>query len=81
MAALAIAVPGLAQQGPATKFDIAKLTRKGSGEGTAQDGYVWACGSFFRCYTGVPLNCTPQTRPYQNVAAHICLCIHAGCPQ
>jgi hypothetical protein len=84
-AALAIAGAALAQEGPATKFNVAKLA-KGTrtilpGETVAPEGYMKTCGQRFVCYTGIPLDCTLQTRPYENVAAHQCFCVHNGCPQ
>jgi hypothetical protein len=85
MLALTMAAPVLAQQAPATKFDVAKLTRRNFtpapfAAGPAQ-GYMKTCGQRFVCYTGIPLDCTPDTRPYENVAAHQCFCVHDGCPQ
>jgi hypothetical protein len=47
----------------------------------APTGYLKYCGARFVCYTGIPLNCALNTRPYQNVAAHQCYCVHDGCPQ
>jgi hypothetical protein len=85
MAAMAIAAPVLAQQAPATKIELAKLTKRSATpvpyELGMPEGYVKACGRRFVCYTGIPLNCTPQTRPYENVAEHQCFCVHDGCPQ
>jgi hypothetical protein len=74
--------PCLAQQGPASKVDAAQLASfQIQSQGASQGGYMRACGTSFRCYTGIPLHCTPQTRPYQNVAEHRCICVHDGCPQ
>jgi hypothetical protein len=84
-AALAIAGPALAQEGPATKFNVAKLTTRSHafapGDPLVQGSYMKACGQRFLCYTGIPLNCTLQTRPYENIAEHQCFCLHDGCPQ
>ena len=78
-----VPVPVLAQ--PATKFDIAKLSKRNRApapfEAGVRQGYMKTCGMRFVCYTGIPLDCTAQTRPYENVAAHLCFCVHDGCPQ
>jgi len=85
MVALAIAAPVLAQQAPATKFDIAKLAKRDRTSAPfamwRPQGYVKTCGMRFVCYTGIRLDCSEQTRPYENVAAHQCFCVHDGCPQ
>jgi hypothetical protein len=53
-------------------------TEAGSG---APTGYLKYCGARFVCYTGIPLSCASNTRPYQNVAERRCYCAHDGCPQ
>jgi hypothetical protein len=84
IAALAIAVPALGQQGPAASHKTTKH-RAGSpapGEAGAPAGYyISACGAHFRCYDRIPLDCADNTRPYQNIAQHQCLCVRDGCPQ
>jgi hypothetical protein len=77
--ALAIVGPAPAQQGPTaarTKVNQTFFT-----EGGAQAGYVKRCGAHFVCYTGIPLNCAANTRPYQSIADHQCFCLRDGCPQ
>jgi hypothetical protein len=83
MAALAITVPALAQQGPAASHKTAKhrLSTPAPREAGAPGGYMSACGAHFRCYDRIPLDCADNTRPYQNIAQHQCLCVHDGCPQ
>jgi hypothetical protein len=49
--------------------------------GFLKSGYQKYCGADFGCYTGIPLRCASNTRPYQDVAAHQCLCLPDGCPQ
>ena len=39
------------------------------------------CGADFVCYSGIPLRCAANTRPYQDIAKHECFCEHDGCPQ
>jgi hypothetical protein len=82
--AVAMAAPALAQEGPATGIDLAKLSKKVKpprADTPRSSGVTWECGEYIRCYSGIPLQCSEQTRPYQNIAAHQCLCIRAGCPQ
>jgi hypothetical protein len=82
--AVAIAAPALAQESLATQIDLAKLSKKVKPPRAATPGsssVTWECGAYIRCYSGIPLQCSEQTRPYQNIAAHQCLCIRAGCPQ
>jgi len=80
--ALAIAVPALAQQSApganATPIRLAKAAKSGS---NGQGAYMSYCGGWFRCYSGIPLQCADNTRPYQNIATHTCFCVHDGCPQ
>jgi hypothetical protein len=85
--ALAVAAvgPGLAQQSSTTKSDVAKPAgnRAGTvpvGEEWAQAGTRRACGAWYVCHNRIPIICTPDTRPYENVAEHKCLCVHDGCP-
>jgi hypothetical protein len=75
--AMAIAGAALAQDGPVIKIKISQRSPKNAG---VQAGYMKYCGARFRCYTGIPLECTPQTRPYQNIAAHQCFCLPDSCP-
>jgi hypothetical protein len=85
--ATAIVLPALAQEGPATRIETAKLSKRvkpqprRAGEAPRSSSVTWECGAYFRCLNGIPLQCTEQTRPYQNIAAHQCFCIHEGCPQ
>jgi hypothetical protein len=82
MAVLAIAAPALAQQGPAShKTTKHRALAPASEPAGAQAGYMGACGAHFRCYDRIPLDCADNTRPYQNIAQHQCLCVHDGCPQ
>jgi hypothetical protein len=76
-AALAIAAPALAQQAPK---HASKFMRASPQEGSVPSGFVKRCGSDFVCYTGIPLRCTPDTRPYQNISEHQCYCLHDSCP-
>jgi len=68
LSALAIAGPAMAQHRAIAKTEKAP-------------GYQKACGDYFRCYNGVPLQCASNTRPYQNVANRKCICVTDGCPQ
>ena len=77
VAALAIALPALAQQGPTHKKHAARISSPAEGVTT---GYLKYCGARFVCYTGIPLDCTPDTRPYQNIAEHQCYCLRDNCP-
>ncbi len=83
IAALAIAAPALAQQGPAASHKTTKhrLSNPVSEAAGVQAGYMAACGAHFRCYDRIPLDCADNTRPYQNIAQHQCLCVRDGCPQ
>jgi hypothetical protein len=85
VAALAVAVPALAQQSPtvshkATKH-AGKISKSSPAEQGLQGGYMSTCGAHFRCYDRIPLDCADNTRPYQNIAEHQCLCVRDGCPQ
>jgi hypothetical protein len=44
-------------------------------------GLLKYCGADFVCYSGIPLRCAWNTRPYQDIARHQCFCVHDGCPQ
>jgi hypothetical protein len=77
VAALAVADPALAQQGPK---HMSKINRISPQEGVPA-GFVKWCGADFVCYTGIPLRCTPSTRPYQNIPDHQCFCLRDNCPQ
>jgi hypothetical protein len=77
VAALAIAAPALAQQGPEHMSKISKTSPR---EGGVRAGFVKRCGARFVCYTGIPLNCTPDTRPYQSIPDHQCFCLRDNCP-
>jgi hypothetical protein len=84
--ATAIVVPAPALDGPATRIETAKLSKRvkprpPAGEAPRSSSVTRECGAYFRCLSGIPLQCTEQTRPYQNIAAHQCFCIHEGCPQ
>ncbi len=82
MAALAIAVPALAQQGSAShKTTKHRAVTPAPEQAGAQAGYMSTCGAHFRCYDRIPLDCADNTRPYQNIAQHQCLCVRDGCPQ
>jgi hypothetical protein len=81
--ALVIAGSASAQQSPTatsphTTMRLAKAAPKQGGEPA---GYLKYCGADFGCYTGIPLRCASNTRPYQNIAAHQCFCLPDGCPQ
>jgi hypothetical protein len=84
--ALIIAGPALAQQDSGPQgVHPAKHVAKGSkttlADGSLQPGYMKACGTRFVCYTGIPLECGANTRPYQSVADHQCFCLRDNCPQ
>ncbi|HEY4403564.1 MAG TPA: hypothetical protein VGN55_02835 [Xanthobacteraceae bacterium] len=84
LAALAIAVPAMAQQSPTASHKTtkhAKISKSAPAEVGVQGGYMSTCGAYFRCYDRIPLDCADNTRPYQNIAAHQCLCVRDGCPQ
>ena len=84
--ALAVAGSALAQQGPTTSTHATKHVSKlrkppPAPDGSLQAGYQKYCGAHFVCYTGIPLNCTPVTRPYQDIPNHECYCLRDNCPQ
>jgi hypothetical protein len=79
IAALAIAAPALAQQNPARH--TTKIGKTSPKTGGVQAGYLKTCGAHFVCYTGIPLNCTPNTRPYQSIPDQQCFCLPDNCPQ
>jgi hypothetical protein len=85
VAALAIAAPALAQQSPTvtshTTKHAARISKPSPEAVGLQAGYMKACGAHFRCYNRIPLDCAENTRPYQNIAEHQCLCVRDGCPQ
>jgi len=74
--ALAIASTAVAQQTPIVPTPASHVTKSDPAA-----GYRKACGDYFRCYNGIPLHCASNTRPYQDVARHRCLCVTDGCPQ
>ena len=74
--ALAIASPAMAQQTPIVPFPASHIAKADRAA-----GYRKACGDYFRCYNGIPLHCASNTRPYQDVAHHRCLCMTDACPQ
>jgi hypothetical protein len=77
IAALTLADHALAEQ---LSKHASKVGRASPPEASVQGGlYKW-CGADFGCYTGIPLRCSRDTRPYQNIAAHQCYCVHDGCP-
>lgn len=69
----------------ATPVRLAKTTRSAppaNWQGVLGQGvYMSYCGARFGCYSGIPLQCADNTRPYQNIATQTCLCVHDGCPQ
>jgi hypothetical protein len=78
-----IAVPAVAQQipGPTATTGSTKISKPLTlAEGGVQAGYLKTCGARFVCYTGIPLQCTPHTRPYQNISDHQCFCLRDNCP-
>jgi hypothetical protein len=75
-AALAVAAPALAQ----SPKHVSKFGTSPTLGGNVQAGYVKRCGAHFVCYTGIPLNCTLDTRPYQSVPDHQCYCLRDSCP-
>jgi hypothetical protein len=77
IAALAMADPALAQQSPK---HMSKIGSASAPEAGVQAGFVKRCGARFVCYTGIPLNCTPDTRPYQSILDHQCFCLRDSCP-
>jgi hypothetical protein len=74
-----VAQPDIPQQDAAQKLLMTKVIKQPAASG--RGSYVGACGDWFRCYSGIPLQCADNTRPYQNVASRECLCVHDGCPQ
>jgi hypothetical protein len=77
LAALAVADPALAQQSPKHDRRIVRTLPSGA---AVQAGFMKRCGADFVCYTGIPLRCTPNTRPYQSIPDHQCFCLRDGCP-
>ncbi len=73
VAALVVADPALAQQSPKHEGRIIRAL-------PSQAGFMKRCGARFVCYTGIPLQCTPDTRPYQSIPDHQCFCLRDGCP-
>ena len=78
---LALSGPVVAQQDATQKLHSVKAVRAPVPEASGQGGYMGYCGQWFRCYTGIPLRCGENTRPYQDISSHTCLCVHNGCPQ
>jgi hypothetical protein len=89
VAILAMAGPVLAQQETTTRPHVTKHITKHvskpraspAPDGILQAGFQKYCGAHFVCYTGIPLNCTPDTRPYQDISNHECYCLRDSCPQ
>jgi hypothetical protein len=85
VAALVLAGSVSAQQAPAKSQHVAKHASKLSSspapDGSLPVGYQKYCGARFVCYTGIPLNCTAETRPYQDISNHECYCLRDACPQ
>jgi hypothetical protein len=85
VAALLLAGPVSAQQAPTKSTLVAKhaskLTTAPAPDGGLQVGYQKYCGARFVCYTGIPLNCAADTRPYQDISNHECYCLRDACPQ
>ena len=84
--ALIIASPAVAQQvatatGPNAAKHVAKRSKASPDDGGLQAGYMKTCGTRFVCYTGIPLDCGANTRPYQSIPDHQCLCLRDNCPQ
>ena len=82
-AALTAATPVSAQQDAASGGKPKHVVRvKPPAPQASRPGvYTGYCGQWFGCYTGIPLRCGENTRPYQDIANHTCLCVHDGCPQ
>jgi hypothetical protein len=76
--ALMVAGPALAQDGSVAKI---RISQRYQSDAVAQGGYYKYCGADFVCYSGIPLRCASNTRPYQNIAQHQCFCVRDGCPQ
>ena len=85
IAALVIAAPALAQQASPANQAFAKHVAKPAQSAAwgfgLPAGYQKTCGMRFVCYTGIPLDCAPDTRPYQSIPDHQCFCLHDGCPR
>jgi hypothetical protein len=85
VAALALAGPVSAQQAPTKSAHAAKHVSKlktvPAPDGILQAGYQKYCGARFVCYSGIPLNCAANTRPYQDISNHQCFCLRDACPQ
>jgi hypothetical protein len=86
IAAPALAAPALAQQvsSPARQAfakHVAKPAQPAPWGFALPTGYQKTCGMRFVCYTGIPLDCAPDTRPYQSIPDHQCFCLHDGCPR
>ena len=80
----AIAVPAVAQQdaaSPGKPKPAARISKPPAPGPSGQGAYMGYCGDWFRCYTGIPLRCGDNTRPYQDIPNHACFCVHDGCPQ
>jgi hypothetical protein len=82
---LALAGPVSAQQAPAKSPHAAKHASKlktaPAPDGSLPVGYQKYCGARFVCYSGIPLNCAANTRPYQDISNHECFCLRDACPQ
>jgi hypothetical protein len=82
---LAAAGPVLAQQDAASggkPKHAGRISKSAAApEASGQGAYMGYCGQWFRCYTGIPLRCGDNTRPYQDIPDHTCFCVHDSCPQ
>ena len=76
-AALVFAGPALAQQAPK---HMSRISGTSAQDRVVPAGFLKRCGADFVCYTGIPLRCTPDTRPYQSIPDHQCFCLRDGCP-
>jgi hypothetical protein len=76
--ALMVAGPALAQDRSIAKVGISQRYQS---DALARGGYYKYCGADFVCYSGIPLRCASNTRPYQSIAQHQCFCVRDGCPQ
>jgi hypothetical protein len=85
LVAALLAGPVLAQQAPTRSTHVAKhvskLKNAPAPDGSLQLGYQKYCGARFVCYTGIPLVCAGNTKPYQDIAKHQCYCLRDDCPQ
>jgi hypothetical protein len=85
VAALLLAGPVSAWQAPTKSAHVAKhaskLKNAPAPDGSLQLGYQKYCGARFVCYTGIPLVCAGNTKPYQDIAKHECYCLRDNCPQ